>query len=1046
MAPEQLWGDVLTPAADWYGVGVMLFECLTGSHPVGPGDLTSLLTRRRDAPPDPRSLCPDAPEDLAALALALLREDPAERPGGAEVAALLDAAGTTQGAALPAAPPSLPGAPFVGRAKELAWLRDAYARSRRGSAVAARVEGASGIGKTALVERFLAETAEAGEALVLRARCRFQESVRFNAVDGLVDELSRFLVRMRPDRIAALTPRNVRALLRVFPVLRRVPFPVPETESDLAGAEPHELRRRAFAALLELLARIADRQPVIAWIDDVQWGDADSAAILAEVLRAPDPPSLLLLLTHREGSQEYSSLLERLEEDERSGSLPAIDRLSLGPLGATEVRELIATLLGPAYEDVVDAATRAAEHAGGSPFLVGELTRSLQAPGSANSLLERLASTRLADVVRNRVEALPEAAQRVLELVCVAGEPLEGRVLFDAAGGAHGSVALVDGLRRDSLLRLVATQAEPLVETYHDRIRESVLEVLDEPKRRAHHRALADALDRDGSASPAALARHLHGAGDLARAADQAELAGDRAADALAFARAAEFYRLALEWKAGEIERTRRLLTRRARALVNAGRSAEAAPLFLVAAAGAEPIHGWELRREAAEKYLASGRTDDGVAILRPLLDELGLRYPASARSAVLSTLGRVAELRVRGTRVRRGRHGAASARELARVDLCYSTARGLITVDTMRAGYLPLMGLLLALRAGEPGRIGRSLAMVGGAVLAPLGGAMGAWGERLIEQASGIAAEMDDPYLSAAVAVSAGQVAVLRGNWREAVERSREGLRILRERCRGVDWEKNTGHMAELRGLEELGEMGEVFQRANELLLEAESLGDRYGAVVAALHIATSGVAVDRPAEAREQIRSALERWSREGFLLQHLYAARAAVYADLYEGRAGDAWRRVRATWPEIERAFLLRTPITRIDSRLLRGRAALAAVARGEGDARELLRICQGEARRLAGEGRPDTEAHASALRAGVAFVRGDRDRALRLLGDAVRAYGRADMALARACVLRREGTLRGGDEGRETVARADAMMQAAGIAAPARWTEVCAPGLA
>lgn len=1044
MAPEQIWGDALGPATDWYGVGVMLFECLTGELPFDPLALATLGTRRSEAIPSARTKCPDAPEDLDALASALLRPDPTQRPGSAEVIARITAASDAAPIAAPHTRSRATAGPFVGRERELAWLRDAYQRSRLGTPVVARIQGASGIGKSALVEHFLDEVGAGSEVLILRARCRFQESVRFNAVDGIVDEVSRFLVHARPERIEAMTPRNVRSLLRMFPVLQRVPFAIPATESDLADAEPHEVRRRAFTALRELLARIADRHPVILWVDDIQWGDADSAPILVEMLRSPDPPSLLALLTHRDGSDEYSHFLDRLETEEREGTFPATSRLEVASLDGDEVHELITTLLRDAPAQVVDAATRAAAHASGSPFLLGELARAMRDAPATSEAVARAAPTQLAGIVRDRVASLAPTLQHMLELVCVAGAPLDGHVLAEAAAGADDPLGLVDELRRASLLRMVATADQPLVETYHDRIRESVLEALDDGSRRDRHRALAGALERDPRSTPALLARHLHGAGELERAADQAELAGDRAAEALAFAQAADFYRLALDWKVGEVARTRSLLTRRARALVSAGRSSEAAPLFLVAAEGAEREEGWELRREAAEKFLASGRTDEGVEILRPLLAELGLHYPSTTRSAVTSTLLRVAELRMRGTRVRAPRT-APSPTDLTRIDVCYSVARGLITVDTMRAGYLPLVGLLLSLRAGESGRIGRSLAMVGGAVLAPLGGFMGAWGSRLIEQARAIAAGIDDPYVSAAVDVSAGQVAVLRGEWRAAVDHSREGLRILHERCRGVDWEKNTGHMAELRGLEEIGEMGEVYRRANELMLEAEALDDRYGAVVAALHIATSGVAVDRSAESRERLHVALERWSREGFLLQHLYAARAEVYADLYEGRTEDAWRRVCTTWPEIERAFFLRTPITRIDSRLMRARAALAAAADGAGDPVALLRICEDEARRLAKEKRPDTSAHAAALHAGVAFQRGDRDRAISLLDEAAVAYERAGMSLSRACMRRSGGMLRDNAEGRQQITDADADIFAAGVVAPERWLRVGAPAL-
>ncbi|MCU0668485.1 MAG: AAA family ATPase [Myxococcota bacterium] len=1042
MAPEQIWGDAIGPAADWYGVGAVLYECLTGRLPIDPDDLAALGARRREAVPSARSRCPDAPEDLDALASALLRSDPAQRAGSAEVFALRPAA--SEAAPFASGGQTLGGVgPFVGRDRELAWLRDAYERSRLGKPVVARVSGPSGIGKTALVERFLDEVGTANEVLILRARCRFQESVRFNAVDGIVDELSRFLVHARPDRIEAMTPRNVRALLRMFPVLQRVPFAIPPTESDLADAEPHEVRRRAFTALRELLARISDRHPVILWVDDIQWGDADSAPILVEVLRSPDPPSLLALLTHRDGSDEYSHFLDRLEAEEREGAFVGVDRLAVGSLGGDAVRELVTALLADAPVEVVEAAKRAAAHASGSPFLLGELTRALRGAAATDEAVARAASTEFAEIVRGRVASLEPTQQRMLELVCVAGAPLDGRVLAEASDVADDPLGLVDELRRASLLRLVATASEPLVETYHDRIRESVLGGLDEVRRRDRHRALAGALEHDARTSPALLARHLHGAGEIVRAADEIERAGDLAVEALAFAQAADFYRLALDWKVGDVARTRSLLTRRARALVSAGRSAEAAPLFLVAAEGAEQNDAWELRREAAEKFLASGRTDEGVAILEPLLEEFGLRYPPTARAAVLSTLARVAELRLRGTRVRSPRVPPSSL-DLTRIDLCYSVARGLITVDTMRAGHLPLVGLLLSLRAGEASRIGRSLAMVGGAVLAPLGGFMGAWGSRLIEQARSIANDLDDPYVSAAVNVSAGQVAVLRGEWRAAVDHSREGLRVLHERCRGVDWEKNTGHMAELRGLEEIGEMGEVYRRANELHLEAEALDDRYGAVVAALHIATSGVAVDRSAEARERLRIALERWSREGFLLQHLYAVRAEIYADLYDGRPDEAWRRVCVAWPEIERAFFLRTPITRIDSRLMRARAALALAADGGKEAETLLRACESEAALLAKERRPDTTAHAAALRGGVAFQRGDRESARSRLDDAVAAYERAGMELARACVRRRIETLREGPEDRERNVDADAALTAAGIVAPERWLRVGVPG--
>jgi serine/threonine protein kinase len=91
MAPEQWDGGRLSPAADWYSVGLLLFEALTGALPFSGTAQEVLLRKRTVGAPSPSLLVPGVPQDLDTLCAALLRSSPELRPDGAAVVATLRA-------------------------------------------------------------------------------------------------------------------------------------------------------------------------------------------------------------------------------------------------------------------------------------------------------------------------------------------------------------------------------------------------------------------------------------------------------------------------------------------------------------------------------------------------------------------------------------------------------------------------------------------------------------------------------------------------------------------------------------------------------------------------------------------------------------------------------------------------------------------------------------------------------------------------------------------------------------------------------------------
>ena len=144
---------------------------------------------------------------------------------------------------------------------------------------------------------------------------------------------------------------------------------------------------------------------------------------------------------------------------------------------------------------------------------------------------------------------------------------------------------------------------------------------------RSTHRGVARLSSRAASDDCEALFEHYRGAGDPESASIQAGLAAEKASAALAFDRAASFYRHALDLPpsspSGSVER-------RARdALANAGRPAEAADAYLRAAAGAGRRQV-ELRRRAAEQFLIGGHIDRGFGLIRQRARKCGAELPGS--------------------------------------------------------------------------------------------------------------------------------------------------------------------------------------------------------------------------------------------------------------------------------------------------------------------------------------------------------------------------------------------------------------------------------
>ena len=1040
MSPEQARGADSTPASDWYAVGVMLFEALTGRLPFT-GTLSRVLAAKlHHEAPSPRSLAEGLPPDLVELCEGLLERDAAQRPTGADVLRRLGGGDTPlpDQSYLRIEPMTDQG--LTGRQRHLATLESAFIKTLEGQATTVHVHGSSGMGKTAIVHALLRRLIKESRAVVLPGRCYVRELVPYKALDGVVDSLSKYLLKLPRHDVEVLLPREIQALARVFPVLSRIEA-IAETSLQGRGVTDRlPLRRLAFGALRELLGRIAEQQPVVLFIDDLQWADADSTALLADLLRPPDPPPLLLVTCFRSEEIGSQSFLEDLVS--ATGREDCIE-LEAGPLSPEDATELIRAYLGhrPEAELLVRGIAREAR---GSPFLIEQLSgyALTSDAGLTQTGLDRRVT--LAEMLDQRIRHAPAGAESLLLVLAAAGQPIAATVAYEAAGLEGSERPLLAALQAGHLIR--SSGSANSVELYHNRIGENLAGRVSRVEGQQIHRRIATALINHGLDDPEALFSHYRGAGDSALAAEQALLAARKASDALAFDRATLFYQRALDQGPFDDEERAQLQRELADTLAYAGRPSNAASTFLRLAERSEGMAALELRSRAAQEYLAGGYFDQGLAELRTVFAAVGLDMAKSPAGAILSLLWQRLRLRLRprGFDFTPRSADQIPTQDLLRIDVCYTAAASLVTADTVRGADFQTRQLRLALRIGEPLRVARAMGLEV-SYRATAGVRARKQATRLLERTVELARLVDDPFTTGLCHLHAGLMAYCFGDWVQSADRCEEAEALFTEQCTGAIWEVTFVRRYHLSALMHQGELAAVGRQLPDLLAEADERGNALAAANLRTRLGIVWLAADDPTACHREVERALRTWSQEGFHVVHYNGLISRCLADLYAGEDEAAFRRLIDTWPEVQRSYVPRIQVARIEMLFLRARCALAATAAGvtqDRPRREALRAAAKIAREKLHYGQPMVEL----IHAGLAQLDGDRAEATSGLQRAALGFEAVDMHLFAAATRRRLGELTQDEDGRDQVDKANAWMKRQKILRPDRMTAILAPGFA
>ena len=356
---------------------------------------------------------------------------------------------------------------IVGRDAELGALDGFLGREAAPGAAALVLEGEAGIGKSTL---WLAGVEAARERGLRVLSSRPAEVELGVAHAGLGDLLEDAL----PD------------VLRELPAPRRRALEIALLVRDDAD-EPVDFRTLAVA-VRTVLQLLAEREPVLVAIDDVQWLDQSSVSALAFALRRLTETDIRILLARRLGDGTAVSELEGALDESRT------TRLRVGPLSAGALHGILQRQLGRGFAR--PTLLRLHEASGGNPFFALALARSLGPDGGSGDPTEPLRLPEaLEDIVHARLAELPESSRAALLIVAAAGRPT--RALLRAA-------EVDDRVLEPALAAGVIAPAGDGVVFTHPLLASVLYQRADGSERRQAHSVLAGLVD-----DSVARARHL---------------------------------------------------------------------------------------------------------------------------------------------------------------------------------------------------------------------------------------------------------------------------------------------------------------------------------------------------------------------------------------------------------------------------------------------------------------------------------------------------------------------------------------------------------